>query len=328
MAIYLGHTTAQRILESKLVRTLDTTTLLLGPINCLYNKRDVLHEIGERFKSDSGKTISNPLFLRQGDDLDIIVSSQLEKRHWDGARFHVYPEGFPMRSFLQLKEGIFVASPELCFLQRAAELSLIETIKLAMSFCGIYKLVGDEDNDSIFDRKPIMTIDSAFSFLGPLDGLPGVKNARKALELALPMSGSPMETRMVMPFYLPNWLGGFGLPRPEMNKEIPLDEHASLLCEATTCRGDAVWEDGKNLFEYQSRENHDISEQYGKDYARQLALEAMGYEVHFVTMQQMRNVDQVTELARIISRRTGYHLKKRVLAATKRRENLLESVLA
>ena len=116
------------------------------------------------------------------------------------------------------EEGVFVACPELCLLQLASTLSLVDTIKVAMSFCGIYKLVGDTVSKSIFDRAPIMTVDSALSYLDCVGEVPGVLNERKALQYVLPNSGSPMETRMVLPFYLPKRMGGYGLPKPVMNR--------------------------------------------------------------------------------------------------------------
>ena len=333
MAIYLGHTTARRILESKLVLDLDRS-LYAGPINCQSGKREVKSVLQSAFKDASGAAIQNPLYAKPGEALDLIVSDQNEKRHWNGVRCHVFHEELPSRSFWLLEEGVFVACPELCLLQLASTLSLVDTIKVAMSFCGIYKLVGDTISKSIFDRAPIMTVDSALSYLDCVGEVPGVLNERKALQYVLPNSGSPMETRMVLPFYLPKRMGGYGLPRPVMNKQIPIDDVAREIAGVPSWQhsfaGDAVWTNLKTedevVFEFQSKENHDNETAYGSDYARQLALESLGHKVHFVTKEQLRSPEQMAELARCIVRETGMRLDPAVFITTDKRRRLLDEV--
>ena len=333
MAIYLGHTTAQRILESRLVLDLDRE-LYRGPLNCQSGKREVMDAIANAFKNDSSIDPDNPLYMRPGEPLHLVVSDANEKRHWSGVSCHVFPNEVPSRSFLLVKEGIFVASPELCLLQLAATLSLIDTIKVAMSFCGIYKLVGDTDSESIFDRDPIMTVDSALSFLDCVGEVPGIKTARRALQYVIPNSGSPMETRMALSFYLPRRMGGFGLPRPVMNKRVYLDEAAREIAgvppwqDTYVC--DAVWTNLKTeqeiIFEFQSEEFHDNDYAYGSDYARQLALESMGHKVHFVAKAQLDSPEQMAELARCIVRETGRKLDPGAFITTDKRRKLLQEV--
>ena len=65
MAIYLGHTTAQRILESKLALDLDRE-LYRGPLNCQSGKREVMDTIANAFKNDSSIDPDNPLYMRPG----------------------------------------------------------------------------------------------------------------------------------------------------------------------------------------------------------------------------------------------------------------------
>ncbi len=332
MAIYLGHTTAQRILESKLVRELDPM-LLKGPINCVSNKQEVTKIINARFGDSVTTGLTSPFFAKEGEKLDLVVASQDEKRRWKGVNCHVFHAGLPQRSFLQLKEDVLVACPELCFLQRSAELSLVGAIKLAMSFCGLYRLEGttDKEQQSIFDRSPIMTVEGALTYLEGLKGIPGLETARRALSYTLPNSGSPMETAMVIPFYLPYSLGGFGLPRPEMNMIVPLDERGQAICGKQYCRGDAGWPvpapRKAPILEYQSKEQHDKAEQYGKDYARQLAMQSQGHDVRFVTMEQVSSIEQMTELARVIRRHTRARVPEKVFEQTEKRLELLREVV-
>ena len=333
MAIYLGHTTARRILESRLVLDLDHSPYR-GPLNCQSGKRDVKDVLSAAFKDFAFVDLPSILYTRPGEGLDLLVSNPREKRRWKGAKCHVIRSKLPSRSFWLVEEGIFVASPELCLLQLAESLSLIDTIKAAMSFCGIYRLVGDTTSKSIFDRKPIMTVDSGLAFLDSVGLVPGAVNMRRALQYTLPNSGSPMETRMVLPFYLPKALGGFGLPRPVMNKPIYLDESAREIAGVPQWQelfaGDAAWTNKatkrETVFEYQSKENHDNEASYGSDYARQLALESMGHRVHFVTNTQLNSLSQMEELARCIVRETGIKYDLDAPMTTERRRKLLDEV--
>lgn len=342
MAVYLGYTAARRVLESVLVRDLDLHPVR-GPVNCVSSKNEVTHLIKQGLGDNSSSDLKSLLHMQPGDSIDITVSTQEQRRHWQGVKCHVHDTRIPERSYLMLAPDVLVASPELCFLQLASQLDLIQTIRLAMSFCGIYELVGEKRPDyesvqlpdgsirvlkhTIFDRKPIMSIESALSFLDGLDGVPGVETARRALLYTLPNSGSPMETSMVIPLILPRRLGGFGLPRPTMNGLIPLDGLSQDIAGQSICRGDAVWEIGRFVLEYQSRDKHDNQAAYGNDYARQLALEIMGYEVIFVTAKQIADVNQMTVIALRIAKCLDLRLPKGALTPTKRLEELLQAVL-
>lgn len=333
MAIYLGHNTARRILESKLVLDMDHE-LYRGPLNCQSGKRDVKRVLSAAFKDFDFSSISSALYTNQGEDLDLLVADQSDKRKWKGAKCHVLRNGIPSRSFWLVKEGIFVASPELCLLQLAESLSFIDTLKVAMSFCGIYRLVGDTESKSIFDREPIMTVDGGLAFLDSIGRVPGADNMRRALQYTVPYSGSPMETRMVLPFYLHGNMGGFGLPRPTMNKPIYLNEAAREIAGVPAWQdkfaGDACWTNPKTeietVFEYQSKEMHDNEIAYGEDYARQLALESMGHKVHLVTNAQLRSPEQMAELARCIARECGFRTDPRAFITTDKRRKLLREV--
>lgn len=332
MAIYLGHNTARSVLESRIVRDLDCTPLR-GVLNSIGHKEHatkLLTDLRAKYKEfDYSPTYLDPA----KNTVDLLVSSQNEKRHWDGFSFHILPPGVPERSFWQVDEDLLVACPELCLLLLANDLSLIETIKVAMSFCGIYRLEGDEESKSIFHRKPVMTVDGALSYLAKVKDVGSATKARRALSYTLPNSGSPMETRMVLPLFLPRTMGGFGLPRPTMNEAIELNDRAMAILgtDEDTCAGDAVWTDVatglKIILEYQSFEYHNSMASFGRDYARALALESMGHTVIFVSKVQLENPTQLAEIARRVAVAIEYPLPQRALAEDGRRKKLVEEIL-
>ena len=322
MAIFLGHTTPKRIFESRLALDVDLERVPLASSH-VPQKSELLRIARDAFGVETLDGFMTALQLDPHEALDVIVPSQEHRRCWSGIKAHVLPSRVSRASFCQLSEDIMVACPALCLLQCANELDLIGTIKLAMSLCGIYRLTGDNQNRSIFSRKPLLAPDEAESFLVGLDGVHGVKTMRQALRYTLPNSGSPKETEMVLPLYLPRRLGGFGLPKPEMNAVIPLDDHAAAICGSRSVVCDALWRNAYTAFEYQSREHHDNQRAYGHDYARQLALESMGYVVKFVTNDQLRSIEQMTELARILAARAGIRMPKDAFAPSEKRIKLL-----
>lgn len=331
MAIYLGHTTAQRILESRLAKDIDSmaSASLVEPTSA---RGEVRKYVTQAFGDEYKKQLSTAFYQEAKEPLDLIVADTLQRRVWRGVRCHILPEGVPKESFFMLREGIMVACPELCLVQQCERLTLIEAIKLAMKLCGVYKLVGDEEDKNILSRKPVMTIDNAFAYLDQLREVPGMDMARRALHYALPMSGSPMETVMALLLCLPVRMGGFGLPRPTMNFQVGLDDRALAIANKVFPRGidpvlavDAKWND--LIFEFQSWEYHDSARAYGEDYARQLALQSMGYTVQFVTIEQLRNADQLTELARMVAHEMGSRLSAAALRCVDRRAQLFADLV-
>lgn len=137
-----------------------------------------------------------------------------------------------------------------------------------------------------------------------------------------------MESRFALALCLPTRLGGFGLPKPELNAAIPLDEVAAKIAGQSICRGDLVWEYLKLLLvmEYQSREYHDIREKYGADYGRQLALQSMGHDVRFVTSTQLASIEQMTELARVVAAHMHVKLTDHALKLTSARKRLFDEL--
>ena len=306
MAIYLGHTTAQRILESRLALQLEPVSYHI-PHEFTVGKREVEQCLRHAFGYECPQPWSQLFFDRPGEPLDLLIDTPSSRRRWSGVNCHLIMDNLPSESFMQLDVGIFVASPALCLIQQAQNLSRIGLIKLAMSFCGIYQLEGDIEREP-FSRKPITTPQEIMDYLGRAEGMKGVQRVADAMKWVLPNSGSPMETRMVLPLYLSRHLGGYGLPRPSMNAAIRLSDEATLIAGQRHCFADALWiVKGKRPFieEYQSRENHDIAEKYGSDYGRQLALQHDRYTVQFVTSVQLNSPAQLNELARLVAKHTG-----------------------
>lgn len=314
MAIYLGHNTARRILESRLALQLEPAPghVMTNPeVGKKAVRASILAGLGDEANLQQ---LSKNFYCHANEPLDLMTQSLSERRAWKGMKCHVHESRYPSGSFYLLEAGIYVASPALCLIQLAPRLSQIELIKQAMSFCGIYQLEGDHERLP-YERKPLTTPKEILEYVDRAKGMQGAVMVRDAMKWVIPNSGSPMETRMVLPLYLARHLGGFGLPRPQMNAPIKLSEEAKRIAGKQFCFGDAVWKAPRRKpldFEYQSREFHDKPEQYGSDYGRQLALQHDGYFIQFVTSAQLNDPSQLNELARLVASHTGIWLPKSV----------------
>lgn len=310
MAIYLGHNTARRILESKLALNLEPVPQH-SMVNCETGKKAVTGTIRAAFKDGNiVQPLSHNFFCHGDEPLDLMTDDPNARHVWKGGRIHLVPTKLPNGSFMHLNVGIYVASPALCLVQHASLLTRIELVQLAMSFCGIYQLEGDEQRGP-YTREPIATPRDILSYLNRAKEMRGAAMVEEAMKWVIPNSGSQMETKMALSMYLSRRLGGYGLPRPTMNARIPLSEDMSDMLDQSCCYGDAIWRrDGYVPFdmEFQSYEHHLSAEKYAVDIARQLAIQHEGYDVQFVTKHQLDNHDQLNELARLVAAHTGVRL--------------------
>ena len=70
-------------------------------------------------------------------------------------------------------------------------------------------------------------VEDVDAFLDSVGKVNGKAKAKRALKYVIDGSLSPMETMVYMLLCLPVMLGGYGLPKPEMNSIIELDEEKS-----------------------------------------------------------------------------------------------------
>lgn len=327
MAIYIGHTTARRILESRLALQLEPV-----PWHLMHDaEAGKKATIGIIRAAHGGERPSGPLnrlfFCRADEPLDLLVPSHAQKRSWAGMSCHLCMGKLPSGSFRLLESGVYVASPALTLVQLAPKLTRIQIIKLAMSFCGLYHLEGDKAR-KLYERKPVTTPQEILEYLdlARATSMLGVGAVADAMTWVIPNSASPLETRMVLPLYLSRRLGGYGLPRPIMNHPIRLEGESAKIAGQSICFADSYWErPGRRPLdlECQSRAWHDQPAKYGEDYARQMALERKGIKVQFVTNMQLNDEYQFNELARLVSVHTGYWLPPRAYEwdETRRRMN-------
>ena len=116
-----------------------------------------------------------------------------------------------------------------------------------------------------------------------------------------------METMVYMLLCLPPKLGGYGIPKPDMNAEIPLDEEGRAIARRETCYGDLCWPDAHLDLEYHG-EVHVGASQMKSDVGRELGIEHMGWNVLTVTSAQVIDADRFE----VVAGEVALRLKKRL----------------
>lgn len=221
-------------------------------------------------------------------------SQNLSPRIWSGKHLS--------RSFYKIAQGLYISTPEATFLQLGKESSLIQLITIGYELCGSYGLSAQSDS-GFLRREPRSNPQLIERYLEKCDGIHGVKAAKRASSYIAKGSASPMESLLSMLLCLPPSLGGFGLPRPELNFPIETNEGGVLMRRCDLC-----WPDQRFALEYDSDTFHSDTSKLHLDSSRRSTLEKAGIHVVSVTKNQVFDRGQLFNLATIVSKRLGKRL--------------------
>jgi hypothetical protein len=238
--------------------------------------------------------------------LHVLVGSGNARKAAQGLHCHVGLGRFPAGSFLQVTSEYAVCSPELCFVQMAGELSLVELVSLGYEFCGTYRLGNRVDAERGFrDDVPHTSVVKLGSFIAKCAGHKGVKKAQRALRYIADGSASPMETVLTMLLCLPYQLGGYGFPLPQLNLAVDIQGSARNAGRKARYYCDLYWAKGQVDVEYDSDAYHVGSERIAKDALRRNALASAGITVMTVSKRQIDNTAELRETAERLSKLLG-----------------------
>ncbi len=259
--------------------------------------------------------------------IHFMVAGRANQRRGKDVICHVYTKPPPPGALVRIGSGDLAASPELCLLQLASTASLSKTVQIGYELCGTYSI--DAYASSGFTRRdPLTTPELCRSFMGRMAPRPGLQTARKAVELILPGSASPMETIVAMLLSFPRRLGGYGLPQPTLNAKVkaagaPL--RGGWSSGVRIC--DLYWPNHRVAVEYDSNDWHTGSDRISSDAIRRVTLENAGVKVISITNQQVRDRVRMDELARLLAKMLGVRLRSSADWVSRQIE-LRESLLA
>jgi len=206
-----------------------------------------------------------------------------------------------------------VSAPEFCFLQMAEQLSLVGLIELGYELCGKYSMPVDNDAQvptrGFYNRPPLTSAKRISAFIARVPGFRGRRSANLALRHILDGSASPMETKLSMLLTLPYRLGGFGLPKPDLNTSIFPSKTDSRSSGKGFYTCDLFWPDHDLAVEYDSDQFHTGSEHIADDSKKRNSLAMMGVTVITITTQQLFNLSDFKKAVNIIAKRVGKRLE-------------------
>lgn len=248
--------------------------------------------------------------VRKDETLHLLVDKKACKRRLPGCKLHYLsvPDGLASL-FLEVEPGVCLVSPELTFLMSAQDKDLVDLAMLGFELCGCYAMPSSVEC-GLTMRPPLTCVERIRDIAESMPRLKGVSAARKALQYVIDGSGSPQETALVLLLCLPNKYGGFGMPWPEMNLRMNLSPSAAAVWGRSNAF-DLVWREAKVVIEYDGREGHSSFEQAERDSTRRNALVVDGFTVFTITASQLRNVEGLHSIARVVARQVGYRLQFR-----------------
>ena len=241
---------------------------------------------------------------------------------------HTWSGRIPARSFYSYSENVNVTSVEFEFLLLASQVDIRQLILYGDEICGLYSFDPEAERGFRKRTKPITTKARLAKYLSGAKGCRGCKAAMRALKYVEELSASPMESVVEMLLCLPRMLGGYGLPRPEMNIEVPLSPRAQRIAQRSKCIADLCYPLIKLDIEYQGEFDHDNEKGFVSDRARVTGLLEMGYEVIELTYDQVAHLERFELIARYVAKKLGVYLKPQARGATPERIKLRQLAFA
>lgn len=212
--------------------------------------------------------------------------------------------------FYRIADGVYVSSPELCFLQMAQSTSLPELVKLGSALCGRFFL-RPSASSGLGTRRSLTTPRRMAAFVQRHAGHKGVKAARRALPLLVGNAASPPEIFLRMVLGLPRMYGGYGLLGSCANRRLRVSKRAQAISERGTLVPDLYWPEHRLVIEYDSNAEHLTGVQVSRDAKKRLALGHDDFRVITVTTRQLSRPESMRHVAGEVARTIGRPLRIR-----------------
>lgn len=243
-----------------------------------------------------------------GRPLDVLTTDRVDVLN--NATFHRVGEAYPPRSFVQVAPQVFVASPELSFVQIAQHSSFPKTLLYGYALCGVFAL-DEERYSGLADRRRLISARHLNSYVDACAGHRGIGAARDAAQYVRDNSASPRESKLSMVTTLPLCRGGKGFPAAKLNKRIDIPERFAWSGGRNYYVADLYWEGCKVTAEYDSDLEHANRVSIYRDSDKRNTLMDMGYTPLCFTSVQLDDPAAFDHAAETLRRKLG--VRKRPL---------------
>ena len=257
-----------------------------------------------------------------------VAFSEQNRRDSSIHSVHVWNGRIPTGSFFEFHDGVFLESPECMFMRAATILDLVSLIAFGDELCGYFSFDPRDKRGFRKRLKPLTSKAQLERYLTCAQGCRGLKRAKVALPFVIENCASPMEVFDEMTMCLPYRYGGYGIPRPEMNLLVPLNERAMRIAKREKCYLDMGWRRKSLDVEHHGKLDHSSVEDRASDRARVNGLKEMGYEVIELTYDQIDDLIAYEHIICRISRILGKRIHKQYLGATSERIALRKGLSA
>ncbi|MDD6785179.1 MAG: DUF559 domain-containing protein [Eggerthellales bacterium] len=239
---------------------------------------------------------------------------------------HVSQTKLPHCSLMSLFKGVAIVSPELCFVQMATKLDLVDLVEFGFCLCGTYAY--NDFYECGFCERPALTSAKALRrFINENPQLHGARKAARALRFVLDGSASPAETASIMAITCANSIGGYGLKDAHVNFRIDLSERNKAIAHRQYYIADICWPKQKVIVEYDSATFHESRKSIDSDSRRRNTLMQAGWTVITLTKQQLYSEIDMEKFVLILSKQLGKRINIRVAGFELRKMHLRERVL-
>ena len=275
-----------------------------GPesIGATHSRSNPLKECAGTVRQLTAFNTQNPLY--GGEPVTLLVPDKRSRRASSLISSRCLTCEVPDGSFYELRDGLYVASPELTFALLGRGRPLGEVAEAGLNLCARYFI--HYQSEIIFNRsKALVTPRQLQRYLEAVHSMRGAGTSAEALRWVAPNSGSPMESKAWLQFRLPRRHGGFNLPFDGMN----LDVRAGRLAGLTTQRDfsiDMVCTKYRFGLEYDGQNYH---EDASHDKRRRNELASLGWTVMPIERDTLFNAEETERVAHQIARQLKVRLQ-------------------
>lgn len=263
--------------------------------------------------------------LEQGARLDILVADNNSRFATSSVRRHTWGAALPDGAFYQVGEGVYVTSPEFSLLLLSKELPFNNLVALCSEVCGCY--ARDGSARGFYDRPALTTVARVGAFLAKVESASGSAKLKRALLYAVENARSPMEATVGIMMCVPTRMGGFGLPKPELNHRARLSPGIAEMAGRNHVVFDFFFADHGVAVEYDSSQEHTGADRIASDARRNNALRHDGIAVINVTWAQVREPKALEAAMTQVAGALGRKLREPSPAGRARRVQLRADLL-
>ena len=223
---------------------------------------------------------------------------------------HFTSYAYPPNSFWHIGSGLYVPSPELCFVQACTTTTDHRALKIGAALCGTFS-VRPQSPAGLARREPLTTPGRIQKYIDRASCLHGAKKAARLARHIPQNAASPPEAFLCLVLALPGRWGGYHLPPPLMNKRLKSGRKSRAITQRKSLVPDLYWPQAKVALEFDSDAIHLSSAQATRDSTKRLALENSGHRTVTVTTNQLASRDRMSHIAQRIGQELGHISRNR-----------------